>query len=295
MQKTKITHNIDYLEPDSYTNFTACSGIIVNGSPKILIDTNMGLAETPDLIKTERPDISVISHYHLDHSIWSQFVLKHSMSKLFIPFGERKYFTDRASWIENSGLSGELKSLWLYFMNDITKYKELQDYSTYDHNDRFETNDTHIQVISTPGHSPFHNSFHFPNERILFTGDIGIDRFGPWYGSTDCNLYDFIGSIIKLKSLDIDLLLTSHGGIIKENIQDAFTNLFKTFIDREEKIALSLDKGLSKMEIVKEGIYYNIKKQKIKEPMSSFFILWDGIMFDHHKDVLDKGGIKKFI
>ena len=68
LKRTKITNKIDYVEPDSMTNFTSCAGIIVQSKKKVMIDVNMGAKETPGLMEEEKPEIAIITHYHLDQN-----------------------------------------------------------------------------------------------------------------------------------------------------------------------------------------------------------------------------------
>ena len=52
--------------------------------------------------------------------------------------------------------------------------------------------DTEIKVLHTPGHTPGHLSFFIPEHRLLFTADVDLTRFGPFYGHDFANINDFI-------------------------------------------------------------------------------------------------------
>lgn len=296
IKTTKINNQIDYIEPDAFVNFTTCSGLIIHGNPKIVIDTNMGQAQTEALLLKERPDIAIITHYHLDHATWGHLVLTCSSAALFLPQGEEEYFTNKKYFIDKSGIKDPgLKSMWANFMEHTTGYKPISGFNLYNGGDIFSNDHTTIRTISTPGHSPFHKSFYFPDENMIFTGDMGVDRFGPWYGWTDCNLADLVRSIFLLKSLNAGMLVTSHGGIINDDIAGTFDSKIDQIFARENKIIKRIEKGLSREEIINEGIYYKKDKSGVKEPMRSFLLLWDSIMFDHHKKAIDKGGLSSAI
>jgi glyoxylase-like metal-dependent hydrolase (beta-lactamase superfamily II) len=75
-----------------------------------------------------------------------------------------------------------------------------------------------LTVLDTPGHSPGHVSFWWPERRLLIAGDALFPRFTP--GKHDVRL-PFAGltadmdeakrSVKKLAGLDIDVLCLGHG------------------------------------------------------------------------------------
>ena len=121
--------------------------------------------------------------------------------------------------------------------------------------------------------------------------DLGIHKFGPWYGWPDCDLKLFVESLLKINSYEANVITTSHGGIL-ENKSDAFLNCVKIIFDREESIIKRLDEGRSKSEIVSEGIYY-FNKSRAPEHLQPSFIMWDDFMFEHHMKIIAEGGLNK--
>lgn len=276
------------------SNFQSCAGLIISASnQKILLDANMGLKETPELIKEEQPDIAIVSHYHLDHATWGATALKHSKAELFAPMGEEKYLTSLEYFVTNTVGGSLWEKQWQKFAVDIAGYQAVNTISTYIETNTFQLRDVKITPIKTAGHSPHHMSFYFPDDKILFTGDMGLDLFGPWYGWKDCYLKDLIDSILRLKNLDVDVLLTSHGGMITKDIKEAWDKVLKQIIDREQTVRKALDQGVAKKDIVEKGIFYRFKS-KVKEPMRSFLYMWDSMVFEHHLELLEEGGILKF-
>lgn len=56
-----------------------------------------------------------------------------------------------------------------------------------------------VKLVATPGHTPGHLSFFFPDEESLFLGDYDLTTFGPWYGDVYSGIEQTITSIRKLK------------------------------------------------------------------------------------------------
>ena len=273
--------------------FHSCAGIIVNSSRKIFIDMNLGSEDTRALLEREKPHAAVITHYHLDHSIWTRFINKTSNTRIFIPKCETDYLTNLDFVVENTAGPFGRALEWQDFVVNKLGYTPLKIYETYDSRSTFTEFSPEVVLVETPGHSPGHTSFYFPDEKILFSGDMGLDRFGPWYGWKDCDIKKIVESILRLEGMDVRMILTSHGGMIKENIHQAWTNSMDQIVKREKKIRQQLDMGLSTKDIIKKGVFFR-KKEAVDQPMRSFLDMWDTAMFTHHLALLNQGGIMSY-
>ena len=294
MRKTRLTDTITYLEPDSMKSFQACAGLIVeDAGQKLLIDTNMGPGETAAMLEEERPDRAVISHYHLDHATWGATALEHSEAELFVPEREAAYLTDLAFFLEHTAGPFGLAEPWREFSVNVTGYREIDRFTPYTETDRFNVGGTTIEVVGTPGHSPAHMAFRFPEEGILFTGDMGVDAFGPWYGWRDCDLKQLVASTLRLRGLSVNLMVTSHGGIIRSGFSRVWEENLLRLLERERAIYEKLERGMARTDIVEEGIFFR-SKADVSEPLRSFLYMWDGAMFDHHRELIAEGGLLSF-
>lgn len=286
MKRIRVTANLEYIEPQGKRKLYACSGLALSGRVKAVIDANPGKEKTRDFLKDFSPDIALVSHYHPDHSSWAEQVLRHSKAELMIPHDEQLYFQSFDHIIEHAAGRDVSEGLWRDFSVDLLSYREIHSYVTYDSPCSFILGDVSVECIRTAGHSPGHTSFYFPGLKILFTSDMGIDRLGPWYGWRDCRLEAIVESILHLRSLDVGLLLTSHGGIITRDIEQCWERALTHILDREQRIIRSLDMGKTRGQIISEGVCYP-GKEKMKEPMRSFLMSWDSVMLDHHMKILD--------
>jgi hydroxyacylglutathione hydrolase len=304
LKRTIITDKITYVEPNSMSNFASCAGIIFNSGVKVLLDTNMGHEETPGLIKEEKPDIAIITHFHLDHSTFARYAEEYSEARVLIPAKEACFLSSLDFMIANTaGLVG-MEQQWRDFVTDRLKFRPLNNPEVFDENTPLNHLIPDMVAIPTPGHSPGHFSFYFPEDKILFTGDLGLDRFGPWYGWKNCSINEIVQSLLKLDTMPIELILTSHGGIIikEEDIHHIIADSLAHIKEREKKIVEKLDKGMSHAEIIEQGIFYpgtdkigKAKRKSANSPNSMQFLLrmWDTIMFEHHIKLILEGGIEK--
>ena len=289
MKRTRVTDSITFLEPDDMRLFQACAGVMVKGARKLVIDANMG-PETTAFLQSENPEIAIISHYHLDHGVWGATAEEYTQAQVWVPAGEEPYLTNLDYFLDHTAGPHGLASEWRDFSVAQCGYRELQEFTSYDPGVLFSDHHVVIECLDTHGHSPAHRSFYFPNDKVLFTGDLGVDRFGPWYGWSECNLQALVAAILSLRQLPVNVLLTSHGGILTKDIDRAWNLTLNRLVKREKQVATRLEKGFSPDEIISEGVFFQ-NKSKVPEPMQSFLYMWDTVMFRHHREIIEAGGL----
>lgn len=292
MKKIKITDKITYVDPAHMKNFTACAGLIIDAGKKVLIDTNMA-DETAALIANEKPDLAFITHYHIDHSAWAHKLLEYSDAELLVPEGEEEYLRNLEFLLSKSAEPCGYRDEWRDFIINITHYKEISNFRSYNESTVIELDGITIEPVDSCGHSPFHKSFYIPEEKIIFCGDAGIDRYGPWYGWPDCDLKKMTSTLLKMMNMEIKTILTGHGTIVSQNINEEISRCLNFIPQREKKIIDMLDQGFTKKEIVADGIFFK-HKHMFQEPMRTYLYMWDNMMYDHHFNVINEGGINKF-
>ncbi len=294
MKRTRISNCIEYIEPDLSKNAVCCAGVIVTSKPKIFIDTHMGREDSVSLLLEEKPDLAFISHYHLDHSAWAGTALSVCRPRVFVPEGEEDRLQSLDVYVDKAAPLDELKPLFKTINRDFGGYQEIKAFDLHHHHQIFTCKDTTFTCIKSPGHSPSHTCFYFPDERTLFFGDLGIGTVGPFYGFKDCDLRSLVESILMLKRLSVEALLTSHEGLVTSNIDQALNNGLRLVLNRERLIRQRLDQGKNKQAILNEGICYPGKnKSHVNTSLNKLNRMWDSAMFDQHLDILLEGGLCK--
>jgi hydroxyacylglutathione hydrolase len=294
MKRTVICEGLIYLEPDSMRSFQACAGLLIrDGGTTALVDANMGSSETLPLLAETRPDLAILTHYHVDHSAWASRVAAHTRAEVRAPAAEvdilRATTPLHAAEARANGIGGE----WESFLANTVEYASVPHVKGYAYDDSFRIGGIGVTALDARGHSPGHTVFYLPERRILFCADMGIDRFGPWYGWPNCDLVALVGSLMRLRGLPQKLLLTSHGGIVSSGFETVWTHAISQVVAREVRLQMDLDAGRSKEEIVAEGIFFT-NKARAPQPMRGFLFMWDRIMYEHHLAVLDQGGLQSF-
>jgi hypothetical protein len=81
--------------------------------------------------------------------------------------------------------------------------------------------------------------------------------------------------------------------MLTSGIPEAWDLALKRLVERENHVAQRLEKGHRPEAIVAEGIFFPQKAQ-VPEPMQSFLYMWDTAMYDHHRKMLEEGGLARF-
>ncbi|MHC1626263.1 MAG: MBL fold metallo-hydrolase, partial [Methanoculleaceae archaeon] len=118
--------------------------------------------------------------------------------------------------------------------------------------------ETRARVLHTPGHSPGHLSFHFPEERVLYLADLDLVKFGPSYADRGSSIDDTIASLERVATIDVDIYLVAHG---RKGVFDGDPAPIQRYLDviysREERLLTLLASGPKNLdEVTAEGIIY---------------------------------------
>jgi glyoxylase-like metal-dependent hydrolase (beta-lactamase superfamily II) len=78
-----------------------------------------------------------------------------------------------------------------------------------------------LAVVWTPGHTPGHCCFYFPDDKVLIVGDHLLPKITPhvgvFYTGPQNPLQDFINSQQKIQHLNVELVLPAHGAVFKDH------------------------------------------------------------------------------
>lgn len=147
--------------------------------------------------------------------------------------------------------------------------------------------ETRFEVVHLPGHIYGHCGFFFPEEGFIFTADIDLNRFGPWYGNMTSDVDDFIGSIDTLIKMQPEMIVSGHGPRpITSGIKSGLIRYRDTIFRREEEIIKLLHRG--KHTIAEIGAEMPIYK-RLLEPQQIFY-LYECAMDWKHLQRLERQG-----
>ena len=105
--------------------------------------------------------------------------------------------------------------------------------------DTFESDEFSLQVIHTPGHASNHLCYLESGLNWLFTGDHIINGSTVVIDPPDGSMSDYLRSLERIDSLDLDAILPGHGDVI-DAPHEAIKWLINHRLEREAKVIAAL-------------------------------------------------------
>jgi glyoxylase-like metal-dependent hydrolase (beta-lactamase superfamily II) len=195
--------------------------------------------------------------------------------------------TDIEIFLDWYGITGEpLRAIWKDIMLNNFNFRPQTEATFFKDNETAELGSLQAQIIATPGHTPGHLSFYFPEEEVLFLGDYDLTTFGPWYGDVYSSIEDTIQSIRLLKSLPARRWIAAHNtGLFEQNPGLLWDHYENVIYQREEKIMAFLKEPKSLEEILSAWLIYG----KPREP-KEFFEFSERALAGKHLEYLQRQG-----
>lgn len=251
---------------------------------RVILDPACSLDKLTRL-KGEGVDCVWLSHWHEDHirymNIFEACPLWIS-ERDFPPLTDLDVFLD---WygIEEAGP----RDYWRKEMRETFDYRPRTEARFIADGETIDLGRLSAQVIATPGHTPGHLSFFFPEEELLFLGDYDLTSFGPWYGDVASSIEQTIESIHRLKSLPAKSWVAAHNtGIYQENPGKLWDNYENIIYQREEKILNYLLEPKTLREILSAWLIYG----RPREP-KELYEFNEKVLLKKHLESLERRGL----
>jgi hydroxyacylglutathione hydrolase len=250
---------------------------------RVILDPACSLTKLTRL-KDEGVDCVWLSHWHEDHirymNVFETCPLWIS-ERDFPPLTDLDVFLD---WydIKETGP----RASWKKEMLETFNYRPRQEARFIGDDEKIDLGGLSVRVIATPGHTPGHLSFFFPEEEILFLGDYDLTSFGPWYGDVASSIEGTIASIRRLKAIPARRWVAAHNmGLYEENPGILWDNYENIIYERENKLLAFLDQPKTIDEITAAWLIYG----RPREP-KTFFEFNERVLVGKHLDYLLRQG-----
>lgn len=250
-----ITSQIYMVSPGEGGSFPNSFSFYIKDEINTLIDTPFAVWYDSFAANLgERPvDFILSTHYHRDHTGCNHLF---PQARIWAHPEDIPAMVSLQSFRDYYGLdeygSPELTSTLLTWLNwhPSPVHGHLED------NQLISLGDIDLVVVHTPGHTPGHCSFYYEKQRILFSGDIDLTGFGPWYGNVNSDVDHLLQSIQRLIDLNPQAICSGHKGFIDRNIRTQLTKYMDRVLDKEAAILKSLRQPLTLDELTQRKIIY---------------------------------------
>ena len=221
---------------------------------RVIIDPACSLEKLTRL-KDEGVDCVWLSHWHEDHIRYIDLFENHSLQisrRDFPPLTDINIFLD---WYDIE--IPQERSNWKKIILEVFNFRPRREANFLEDGATVDLGGLTVQVLPTPGHTPGHLSFFFPEEGLLFLGDYDLTSFGPWYGDVYSDIDETIKSIHKLKAVPARKWFASHDtGLFEENPGRLWDDYENVIYERENKLLAFLEKPKTIAEICAAWLIY---------------------------------------
>jgi len=252
---------IKFLPGPNRGRYPYCHSLVVEDEVTSVIDPASDERALNEIHKDRGIDMVIVSHYHEDH--W-MYMKNFRGAQLWMHEADSPLMHDLDLFMEWYGMTDPKE---ITFMKEVLRkefsYEERVPDRMFNDGAILEIGSTRIEVVHTPGHTPGHCCFYFPEETILFLADIDLTKIGPWYGDKYSDIDTFIRSVEKVRKTPAKVHIAAHeDGVIEGDPGDMWDKYLRVIDVREEKLREFIKEPRSIEEIVEARIVFG----KAREP-----------------------------
>ena len=231
-----------------------CHSLVIDDRRRAIIDAASDREKLLAFHQVRQVDILITSHAHEDHIMFNYLF---DRAAFWVHEADACGFIDIKTLIEPFEPTEEEAAVWEEFITSECNYVPRAPDRLLHDGDVLNFGESQAVVVHSPGHTPGHCCFHFPQERLLFLCDMDLTKTGPYYGDPGSDLNLTICSLSRLMEFDVDMYLTSHGKGIHEGNPELIGHYLDIIFQREHRLLDFLRQGPKTLEeIVQQCIVY---------------------------------------
>lgn len=250
---TKLCENIYFIPGENGGRFPSCHGLLFTGSETVLIDAGIGESRIQEIDRTRRIDVLIITHSHPDHI--RHWYLLHDRV-LMLPRETPEVVMDLDLLGQRFMGSKDLAKEWVRWVRSFGVRALREPDRRYGEGDIVELAGFKLEAFHTPGHLMDHYCFFEKTTRTLFTTDIDLTSFGPWYGNPEANIEAFQDDVKRVMALPSERVCSSHKLPITGRAQGYFEAFLESFSRQRQAVLDLCDQPVSFEDLVAASPYY---------------------------------------
>lgn len=239
----RVSDNV-YVILDKRANLVPNIGIIIGEESAMVVDTGMGPANAEKVLAkvksmTDKPvRYLAITHFHPEHGMGAQSFPEET--RIVVPRAQKEELAAKGKDYIGffSGMSPEIAGL----LSDV---KLVKPDLAFEKRLDIDLGGQTVQLLHfNTAHTQGDMYVFLPDQKILFGGDIIIDRFFPIMADKDSSATGWIEALRKLKSLKPEIVVPGHGDVSDVSLIDQlaiYLNAMQVQVSRLHKSGNSLE------------------------------------------------------
>jgi len=273
---------IRFLPGDNRGRYPFCHSLFIAGAG-VLIDPGSNRERLVRLRREEEVKMVWLSHWHEDHFMHLDLFAD---LPFWISDRDTPPLSDLETLLAWYGFTPEEKLFWKPLFQEQFHYRPLRPARCFVDGETIRLDGLSVEVIATPGHTPGHLAFHFPEWSLLFAGDYDLTAFGPWYGDRTSDIDATRASLELLQGIGAHFVVTGHEtGCFADPPAELWQKFGDVIALREEKLWAYLCEPRALDEIVRACIIYG----RPREP-KAFFCFGERVHMIKHLEHLQARG-----
>lgn len=211
MFRQQVSRGITFIEGERRGRFPYGNSLLLEGrEARVLVDTGPG-TEAIEAVKAEGTvNVVINTHYHFDH-IRANAAFADPRTAFWCPEVEIAALGSLKEFVRVTGYD-------MFGPEAVEVVRErIRWWSTpvsrgLADGEELDFGGLAARVIALPGHTPGHLGLWFEDRGVLFTADVDLSTFGPWYGDVFSDVDQYRSSLERVAGLVADgvTLVTSH-------------------------------------------------------------------------------------
>lgn len=202
-----------YVIPDQRVNLVPNIGIIVGQNGVLVVDTGMGPKNAETVLNevkkvtNERIAYLTVTHFHPEHGMGAQSFP--AGTTIIYPTAQKQELLDKSAAIISmfKGFSPEIAEL-------LKPIKITMPNITFADEAEVNLGNFSAQLLHWgPAHTRGDEFVFLPKQRILFAGDVVVNRFFPIMPDSDASGANWIQMLERMQKLDPAIVVPGHGEV----------------------------------------------------------------------------------
>jgi len=232
------------------------NSLLIEDELSLLVDPSVNVVAAGADALGSRVDVLINSHAHEDHFA-GNFLFPQASLLL--------HEMDAPAMRSLDALLAAYGTDWAQLMVEQYNYQPRSDVRSVTDGEVLDLGRHRVHFLHMPGHTAGHVCLRIEPEGVVFTGDLDLTRFGPYYGDANASLEDTIESLARLRELqDVSAFVSGHeAGIVREDLRGAVDRYAAVLEERDRALLEFCGEPRTLAEIADRCIVYRKRYESL--------------------------------